>query len=320
MRFHAALTMRRTETIRTGIPAADDDDPFPLRGQRLVRDGNAGRALVLLGEIFHGEMHALQFAARDGQLSRLFRSHRQSNGVELLAQLLAGDVFADGDAGLELHPFGFHLFETTVDDPLFHFEVRNPVAEQAADAIGLLEQRHAMAGARQLLRCRQPRRTGADDRHRLARFDYRQDRGHEAFVEAAVDDVPFDDADGDGLFVDAAHAGAFAGSRTETAGKFRKVVRAVQRLQRVIPAATINEVVPLGNQVDDGAAGVPLAEGHAAVHTTGALDLEFVLGDGLVHLLPIEHAQLDRLPLRALAGVFHETLRVSHGYLASVSF
>ena len=63
------------------------------------------------------------------------------------------------DTGLELDALGFHLLQPTVDDPLFHFEIGNTVAQQAADAIGLLKERDAMARARQLLRRRHTRRT-----------------------------------------------------------------------------------------------------------------------------------------------------------------
>ena len=62
---------------------------------------------------------------------------RQPDRIELLPQLFARDVFPDGHAGLELDALGFHLFQPTVDDPLFHFEIGDAVAQQAADAIGL---------------------------------------------------------------------------------------------------------------------------------------------------------------------------------------
>jgi hypothetical protein len=92
----------------------------------------------------------------------------------------------------------------------------------------------------------------------------------------------------------------------------------MERLERVFPTATIDEVVPVRNQVHDRTAGVALAERHAAVHATGALCLELVIGDGLIHLLPVEHAQLDRLPLRALAGILHETFDITHFFESTV--
>jgi hypothetical protein len=51
---------------------------------------------------------------------------------------------------------------------LLHLEVGDAVAQQAADAAVLLEHRHRVAGARQLLRRRQAGRAGADHGHALA--------------------------------------------------------------------------------------------------------------------------------------------------------
>ena len=158
MGFDATLPMRSPETIRPGIAAADDDDALALGRDRLVRDGNARRPLVLLGEIFHREMHALEFAAGNRQLAGLLRAHGQADGIELLPQLFARDIFSDRHTGLELDAFGLHLIQPTVDDPLFHFEIGDAVAQQAADAIGLFEEGDAMAGARELLRGGQPGR------------------------------------------------------------------------------------------------------------------------------------------------------------------
>src|ERR1039457_1777119 len=54
--------------------------------------------------------------------------------------------------GLELHSFGAHLLQAAIDEVLLHLEVGDAVAQQPADAVVLLEDRDAVAGARQLLR------------------------------------------------------------------------------------------------------------------------------------------------------------------------
>ena len=68
-------------------------------------------------------------------------------------------------------PFGAHLLQAAVDEVLLHLEIRNAVAQQAADAVVLFEDRDVVAGARQLLRGRQARRARADHRHALAGAD-----------------------------------------------------------------------------------------------------------------------------------------------------
>src|SRR4029079_1846923 len=131
-----------------------------------------------------------------------------------------------------------------------------------------------------------------------------------------IDDVPFYDADRHRFFIDAQHTGPLAGSRAKAAGDFREVIVACQRLQRVLPSSSIHEIVPFGNQIHHRTAGISLTKGHAAIHATRTLDLELVLRARLIHLLPIENTQRDRLPLRALAGIFHETFWITHGYFA----
>ena len=99
-----------------------------------------------------------------------------------------------------------------------------------------------------------------------------------AFGKAAVDDRVLDVLDRDRRIGDAQHAGAFARGRAGAAGELGEVVRLVQPVERVLPAALVNEVVPLGNEVVDRAARFALAERHAAIHAAGALRAQVQLG------------------------------------------
>ena len=85
----------------------------------------------------------------------MFRSAGQHEGVVVVPQLLDGNVRANVRAGDELHTFGFHLRDASIDDVLLQLEVRDPVAQQPADAIGLLVDRNRVPGAPKLLGCRQ---------------------------------------------------------------------------------------------------------------------------------------------------------------------
>src|SRR3546814_10031315 len=51
---------------------------------------------------------------------------------------------------------------------LFHLEIGNAIAKQPAQAVVLLEHRHGMTGAGELLGAGKPRRTGTDDGNPLA--------------------------------------------------------------------------------------------------------------------------------------------------------
>jgi hypothetical protein len=143
-------------------------------------------------------------------------------------------------------------------------------------------------------------------------FSDRHGRFDQAFVEATVDDVPFQHTDRHGIAVDPQYAGPFAGRGTEPTGELGEIIRGVQGFERIFPAPAVDEIVPLRNQVHDRTTGIALTKGHTAIHATGALDLELVLGDRLVHFLPIEHTQLDRFPLRSLTRVFQKALWITH--------
>ncbi len=103
-----------------------------------------------------------------GQVARRGGTAGEDDRVELLAQLVGRDVDTDVDAGAEDGAFGLHLREAAVDVPLLHLELGNAVAQQAADAVGPLEHRDRVPGARELLRCSQTRRTRPDDGDLLA--------------------------------------------------------------------------------------------------------------------------------------------------------
>ena len=145
------MAVAGAEAVRAGIAAADDDDAFS-GGANLIRDRVARDDFILLRQELHREVNALELAAGDVQVARGFRAAGQHQGVEFLAQILRGDVSAHVRVRLELHALGHHLFEAAVDDALFQFEIRNAVAQQAADAVVLFKHGDGVARAIELLR------------------------------------------------------------------------------------------------------------------------------------------------------------------------
>ena len=71
-------------------------------------------------------------------------------------------VHADMRVGDKLHALGLHLLQAAIDDVLLQLEVRDAVAQQAADAVGFFIHGDGVSGAAQLLRRGKTRRTGAD--------------------------------------------------------------------------------------------------------------------------------------------------------------
>src|SRR6185295_13749830 len=96
-----------------------------------------------------------------------------------------------------------------------------------------------MAGARELLRSRKSRGSGANDRDLLAGL-FRSDlRLQPAVFPRAVDDRAFDGLDGDRVVVDVERAGRLARRGADAAGELGEIVGAVQDGDRVLPIPTV---------------------------------------------------------------------------------
>ena len=152
---------------------------------------------------------------------------------------------------------------------LFQLEIRNAVAQQAANAIVLLEKRHVVASACQLLRRCHTGRTSADHGDFLAGLGLGRARNHPAFGPGAVDDGVLDRLDAHRIVVDVEHAGRLAGCRADTAGELGKVVGRVQHGEGIFPVAAVHQIIEVRNDVVDGAAVV--AKRCAAIHAACAL-------------------------------------------------
>ena len=198
----------------------------------------------------------MPFKSRPGiGRSRGFSEPPDSTTASCSATSLSiGDIDADIGAVMEGHAFGFHLRDAAVDMDLFHLEVGNAVAQQAAGLGPALIDMHVVAGARELLRAGQTRRAGADDGDLLAGLG-RRNVGLQALRDGAVGDLAFDGLDGDRIVVDVERAGRFARRRTDAAGEFREIVGRVQVARGFVPVAAIDQIVPVRNLVVDRAAG-----------------------------------------------------------------
>jgi hypothetical protein len=84
----------------------------------------------------------------------------------------------------------------------------------------------------------------------------------------------------------------------------------MQPVYGLLPSTTIDEVVPIGDDVSKGTAG--MAEGHATIHAARGLFLDLLLVEGLVELLvilnPIRNGTLPgKGPLK-----IHEACNFTH--------
>ncbi len=83
--------MRRADAVGAGVATADDDDVLALR-RDLALDVLPERDAVGRREEVHRLHHAVELAARHGQVARHGGPDRDDDGVEPLAQVGAGEV------------------------------------------------------------------------------------------------------------------------------------------------------------------------------------------------------------------------------------
>src|SRR5262249_6307927 len=93
-------------------------------------------------------------------------------------------------------------------------------------------------------------------------------------------------------------------------GELGEVVRRMKDVERRAPLMAVNEVVPVGDDVVDRAAG--LAERDAAVHAARALRRSFVFGQRENELARIAHALGDRQHRLGDAPELHEAGHLAH--------
>jgi hypothetical protein len=128
----------------TCLPAARIGSLVPIGSPR--RGGSAAAEI-------HREMHAGEIAAGRGQVAPQLGAARERDRVVAFQQRGGGDVACRPDRlAVEHDAFGLHLLDAAFDVPLFHLEVGNAIAKQAAGLRVLLVDMHVVAGARELLR------------------------------------------------------------------------------------------------------------------------------------------------------------------------
>ena len=205
------------------------------------------------------------------------RADGEHDRVVARPQLRRRDVDADVDAGAEPRALGPHLLEPPVEVALLHLELGDAVAQQAADAVGPLVDRHGVPGPGQLLGGGEAGRAGADDGDGLAR-QRRGGCGHDASPSSQARSMIATSTclmvTGSALMPSTQAVSHGAGhSRPVNSGK---LLVACSRSIASRPVLAADQVVPLRDQVAQRAAVV--AERDAAVHAAAGLLLRPLAG------------------------------------------
>ena len=239
---------------------------------------------------YHGKVNAAEVATGHLQVPGAGGAHAQHQGVVIGPQVVHVDVHADVGVGYKLDALFAQQVDPAVDRLLLELHVGDPVHEQPSDPVGALVHGDLVPLLVQFVGARQAGRSRPHHRHRHSRPLLGDARDDEPVLPRPVDDGVLDVLDGNGAVDEARDAAALAGGGTHAAGELGEVVGFVQALNRILPLAVVHEVVPLGDEVVDGAAGVGLAEGRAAVHAPGGLDL--ALEGGVVELVSLDGVEL----------------------------
>ena len=83
-------------------------------------------AAVLRREVVHGEVNAIQLAARHAQVTRGGRAAGEHDGVEVREEIVGGDVDADMTACPEDDAFRLQQREPAIEHALFELELGMP--------------------------------------------------------------------------------------------------------------------------------------------------------------------------------------------------
>src|SRR5688572_1804398 len=126
-----------------------------------------------------------------------------------------------------------------------------------------------------------------------------------------LDNFQLDLLDGHRIAVDTQDAGCFAGGGAKAPGELREVVRGVKAIDRVAPFVAVNQVVPVWDDVAEGAALV--TERDAAIHTARGLLFQPLHREVLVDFEPVMDAFRHRPARWRLAPELHESRGLSHG-------
>src|SRR5262245_52223225 len=105
--------MGGAKAVCASVTTADDDDVLVPRGdpRRVLTFALA----ILLCEVVHREVHALEFAAGNREIARLAGAAGEQDRVELAAEIQHRDVVANVDARPEHDPFCRHQVEAPVE-------------------------------------------------------------------------------------------------------------------------------------------------------------------------------------------------------------
>src|SRR6218665_2657515 len=165
-----------------------------------------------------------------------------------------------------------------------------------------------MTGLVELIGCSQTGRSRTNNGSTFTGSEFRGSRLNPALFVSIFNDRHFNSLDGDRRLIDAECACTFAWRRTNSAGKFGKIVCLQQLLHRLIPIVLMDEIVPARNNIAKRTAMRGLTERNTTIHTARRLNSD-ILSDILkvINFAPLIDALLNITEISLDAFILHET-------------
>jgi hypothetical protein len=181
--------------VSAGITTTDDEDVLATRIDWVLYSITSDNA-VLAREVIHGIVNSTELTSGDIKVTWAKGTDTDEDSIIVAEEVFAADIHADINVGLEENPLSFKDFETAIKHGTVHFEVRDSIAEEAANAVITLEYGHQVPGTVELLRCGKSSRSGAYDSDFFASTVCRRLREDPALLKGMVDDPLFNGLDG----------------------------------------------------------------------------------------------------------------------------
>ena len=255
----------------------------------------------------------------DADLPGLLRTAAEKHRIILpqkpLRNFRPGGIHAGDEADtLVCHEINSPLYNT-----LGQLHIGDAIHQDAADIFMLLDHSDGVAPVVELICRGKAGGAGAHHRHLSVRILRRAAAGHLLLLEGPLDDAQLVIVNRYRLAVNAADTGLLAEGRAHPARKLREIVRLEEPAQRMVKVTVHNHVVPLGDQIMEGASegfALKLHAGltvrYAAVHTAGPLLHPLFFGNGQIEFVPVLHPLQGRAQFIFLSGILQKTCGFSH--------
>ena len=140
-----AVTDGRTDTVGPGIPATDNDDVFVFGGDFAFLRFACKDILCVRGQEVHGHVYAFCIIAFDIDAARAGCTAAKNDCIIGINQFLSCDVFADFSVADKRNASFFQDVQSSLDDILVQFHVRDTVHQQTTRTVASFEDSDRMA-------------------------------------------------------------------------------------------------------------------------------------------------------------------------------